>query len=115
MAMAARYRRVLAFPNNNCHFVDGSKFCGWLAVAKIEEKCGTIDRERVKCPGLEKIMIKKKKDKKNLLNRRTIKTWEGGEGSPLCFTRHLHVFKILPNKVHNEFNSVPYGPEECSE
>lgn len=41
--------------------------------------------------------------------------WEGVEGSPLYPTRRLHAFKILPSEVHNEFNSVPYGPEECSE
>lgn len=40
-------------------------------------------------------------------------TKEQGEGWKRK-PRHLSIFKILPNKVHNEFNSVPYGPEECS-
>lgn len=81
-----------------------SGFLGWLAAARIEAKHWVLKGDRFKCLGIEK------KDK-ILFNRRT---WGSVEKEALS-TRHLHIFKILPNKVHNEFNSVPYGPEEFSE
>lgn len=81
-----------------------SGFLGLLAVARIETKHWVITEDRFKCSGAEK-------KGKNLFSRRT----RGRVEKEALSTRHLHIFKILPNKVHNEFNSVPYGPEECSE
>jgi len=80
---------------------------GWLAVARVEGECGTINLcytdLSAQVQNRQKISISSIEGQGRV--------WK----EALYPTRHLHAFKILPSEVHNEFYSVPYGPEECSE
>lgn len=99
--MAAKGNLFLALSPGSYDLVDNFRLLG---MAGSGQDRGKTQGDRFKCSGTEK------KDK-NLFNRTT----RGRAGKEALCTRHLHIFKILPNKVHNEFNLVPYDPEEFSE
>lgn len=101
-AVAAKGNLFLALSGGSYDLVDNFRLFGMAG--SIEARHWVLKGDIFKCLGTEK-------EDKNLFNRKT----RGSVEKEALSTRHLHIFKIFPNKVHNEFNSVPYGPEEFSE